>query len=143
MNNKSNEDAIIDIIDHITIDFEDKVKESKKRGDTRFTLYSFQWAEDANSTHDMNGNKIIFKGNIHLSNILKYSYHSFIESLTKVLNKDKKDEYYCYHRQEFNGKVQTRNIYVSYQKIDNKTDFKKSSAPNKSNSGFAPIRINK
>jgi hypothetical protein len=64
--------------------------------------------------------------------------------LKNFLNKDKKEEeYYCYHRQEFNGKVQTKNIYVSYQKQSNKTEFKKSSGPIKSNFGFSPIVVKK
>jgi hypothetical protein len=76
-------------IEHIMINAPEKILLSANKGHSKCPIYIFNYEIDFNkSDNDSNGNKIIFNGNIHLSNLVTKGRSEFIENLRNVLNKD-------------------------------------------------------
>jgi len=109
-----------DAIEHITINAINLMKESAINGKDRAIIYTFNWVESPTDTHDRDGNKTIFKGNIRLLDMITKGKVDFLNDLNKYFNKfSENNEYHC---GVYKTKDHKWNIYVSWSDKFDKED---------------------
>lgn len=106
-----------DAIKHITESCYEKMVESAKKGRDKANLYSFQWVDDKESTHDKNGVQTIFGENIRLLDLITKDRIDFIKDLNSFFNKEGETKYKCGFFKNINDKDKSETwiIYVSWR----------------------------
>lgn len=99
-----------DAIKHITQGCSEKMKESASKGFDRVVIYTVKWVKNPDDTHDEDGNKAIFEGNVRLSDLLTKSKNEFLSDLNIFFNGSGEQNYQC---GVFKG-TDSWNIYVSW-----------------------------
>lgn len=112
------EDAIL----HITNNAVNLMKESAINGKDRAIIYTFNWVKSPTDTHDSDGNKTVFKGNIRLLDLVTKGKIDFLNDLNKYFNNfSENNEYHC---GVYKTKDNKWNIYVSWSdKPDREEDY--------------------
>ena len=103
-------------IKHIINGHKEKMLESANKGETYTLLYTFGWVDDPSETHDSNGNKTLFEGNVRLRDLILFNKgRPFLKELNEQFNIDGENKYHCYIRKlvEKDG-TSSWNIYVSW-----------------------------
>jgi hypothetical protein len=113
-----------DAINHITQGCEGQMLESANKGLTKTYIYSFKWTEDPKDTHDVNGNKTVFEGNVRLLDLINKGIHDFLKDLNSYFNKESENKYYCgVNRFREKDGTTSWNIYVSWGTKENKFNY--------------------
>lgn len=105
-----------DAIKHIINGYQEKMLKSANNGETYTLLYTFGWVDDPTQSHDSNGNKTLFEGNVRIRDLILFNKgRHFLKELTEQFNIDGENKYHCYIRKilEKDG-TSSWNIYVSW-----------------------------